>query len=105
MAEEKMTELDLIRAQLRATWPALLEEIVNNPDFADIPQATVWLDHVLQNNVPFGKGARGTAVVLFYREFRPIRTAEEDANIYILAWCIEIVSHIALLFLFNIQLH
>jgi hypothetical protein len=97
MAEEKMTELDLVRTQLRATWPSLLEEIVNNPDFADIPQATVWLEHVLQNNVPFGKGARGMAVVLFYREFRPIRTAEEDADIYIAAWCIEIVSYLPVL--------
>jgi farnesyl diphosphate synthase len=92
MRPESALSDDGIREAFEAAWPQLVQDMINDPEYAPIHKSMTWLETVLQKNVPFGKLNRGLAVVHFYRELKEERTDEDDKLANILGWCIEIMQ-------------
>ena len=81
-----------VRNELKSIWPEILEVITMDKEYSEADVAMTWLRKLLVGNVPNGKINRGVGIVMLYRELKPVRTPEEDLGIYVIAWCLEIVS-------------
>ncbi|XP_060857923.1 uncharacterized protein LOC132935393 isoform X2 [Metopolophium dirhodum] len=77
-----------------AVFPELVRDLTDTSLKLNVPDATEWLENLLQYNVPGGKNKRGLTLVTSFKMLAsPSDLTDENLRLsYILGWCVEILQ-------------
>ncbi|KAG6451965.1 hypothetical protein O3G_MSEX007407 [Manduca sexta] len=94
MANVSLPEIAKEKETFQDAWPCIIDSLVTNPKFAQLPELASWVKKVLEYNLKGGKKIRGVTTVLAHELLeKPENVTDETMRLARIAgWCLEMLQ-------------